>query len=163
MTLTLAERFWMKVAPNPKTGCWHWVGGASTGPHGVRRYGTMTVARKTVSVHRFSWEMQNGKIPDGMHVLHRCDNPICVNPAHLFLGTPLDNAKDRDGKRRGRVPRLRLTPERVTELRELYATGEWPQVALATRFAISQANVSKIVRGKSWSGVSRPLHAKSAM
>lgn len=89
--MTLADRFWLKVQKG--SGCWLWTGGK----HG-RGYGGLhcggKVFRKYLQAHRVSWELHHGPIPDGLWVLHKCDNPICVNPDHLFLGTRQDNMGD---------------------------------------------------------------------
>jgi HNH endonuclease len=77
--------------------CWEWT--ASTTKQG---YGHLTFRYRTLYAHRAMWECINGEIPDGLDVLHKCDNPPCVNPDHLFLGTHQDNMKDRDLKGRGR-------------------------------------------------------------
>jgi HNH endonuclease len=91
------DRFWSKVdRSGGAVTCWPWTGWKRGG------YGRLRVeGRKQVSAHRFVWETVHGTIPDGLGVLHRCDNPCCCNPKHLFLGTPLDNARDRDAKGRG--------------------------------------------------------------
>lgn len=89
-------RFWAKVQEAP-SGCWNWTGSTS----GRFGYGHIrTSKRNTENCHRISWMMANGDIPDGFCVLHRCDNPSCVNPAHLFLGTYLDNNRDMAAKGR---------------------------------------------------------------
>jgi len=77
--------------------CWEW-----NGPRDYHGYGRKTVNRKTVRLHRLAWEWANGPIPPGMFICHRCDNPPCVNPAHLFLGTNLDNVRDMIAKKRHR-------------------------------------------------------------
>ena len=106
---TPTERFWAKVDkygpvhPVLGTACWLWLGATSVG------YGTFTIhtqpTRLVGSTHRFSWEIANGLIPNGLFVLHRCDVRHCVNPNHLFLGTAGDNA--RDMARKGRHWRQR--------------------------------------------------------
>lgn len=86
-------RFWPKVQKTKS--CWLWSGATGRGD-----YGHFIVKRKLIKAHRFSWELVNGKIPSGLHCLHHCDNPPCVRPDHLFLGTDLDNARDAINKGR---------------------------------------------------------------
>jgi hypothetical protein len=88
---TLAERFHEKYVMEPNTGCWLWI--VSTRLRGLP-YGEIRVGKRMASAHRVSWELHNGSIPNEMWVLHKCDVPQCVNPAHLFLGTRTDNARD---------------------------------------------------------------------
>jgi hypothetical protein len=91
-----AARFWAKATPEPNSGCWLWT--ASLRPNG---YGMFGIAAGSVqSAHRVAWELVNGPIPDGLHVLHRCDVRACVNPSHLFLGTRFDNMQDMIAKGR---------------------------------------------------------------
>jgi hypothetical protein len=107
----LAEHFWLKVDRNGPihpvllTQCWNW-----TARRGRGGYGRITLSRPTrgqTVAHRVAWELTNGPIADGLRVLHHCDNPACCNPSHLFLGTILDNNRDRDKK--GRNGRSRRT------------------------------------------------------
>ena len=91
----VSARFWMSVTKD-ESGCWLWTVAANGG------YGHLKRAGKRLLAHRVSWEIHNGAIPDGLWVLHRCDNPPCVNPAHLFLGTPGDNVLDCVSKGRAR-------------------------------------------------------------
>ncbi len=95
---TVAERFWAKVRKGE--GCWLWVGAKQHNGYGYLHSGGHSI-RKPLRAHRVSWELHNGPIPDGLRVLHSCDTPCCVNPAHLFLGTQSDNMKDCAAK--GRV------------------------------------------------------------
>lgn len=91
----VGDRFFSKVVKNPDNGCWEW-----TGAHGPAGHGQFVVDHKKVVASRFSWELHFGKIPDGMEVCHKCDNPPCVNPEHLFLGTQGDNMRDCSAKGR---------------------------------------------------------------
>lgn len=94
------DRFWDKVVPMmDDRGCWEW--SAATFPK-PRHYGCFHIRGKRgmQKAHRISWEIHNGQIPEGLCVLHRCDNPSCVNPGHLFLGTQGDNIRDMHKKRR---------------------------------------------------------------
>jgi hypothetical protein len=99
----IAERFWTKVERLEGEGCWLWTATRSAG-RGDRSnwYGSVRVNNAMRRAHRVAWELTYGPIPDGLKVLHRCDTPPCVRPDHLFLGTDLDNALDRNAK--GRWP-----------------------------------------------------------
>jgi hypothetical protein len=91
--VSLWDRFWSKVEKGPE--CWEWKAGASS--HG---YGGFKVAGQLLRAHRVAWELTYGPIPEGMVVCHRCDNPSCVRPDHLFIGTVADNNRDRSAKGR---------------------------------------------------------------
>lgn len=94
---SLQDRLWAKVDTAGE--CWTWTGTTSQG------YGKIQAGRRGEGwlwVHRVSWELQNGPVPDGLQVLHRCDNPPCVRPSHLFLGTQVDNIRDMWAKGRAR-------------------------------------------------------------
>jgi len=112
-----------------------------------------------IGAHRFSYQLANGPIPEGAHILHRCDNPPCVNPSHLYAGSHLDNMRDRHA--RGRYdsfpgesnPNHCLTEDDVVRMRALYASGNCPQRELARLFHISQTQVGRVVRHESWEHV----------
>ncbi len=134
--------------------CWEWSGARL--PKG---YGILTARGLRLYAHREAWVEANGRpVPPGMYVRHTCDNPPCCNPAHLLLGTPMDNYNDMRSRGRERHAGAsgvanggcKLTASAVTELRILYATGQYRQIDLAARFGIKQSQVSRIVRGKSW-------------
>src|SRR5229473_531412 len=95
--IPLVERFWSKVRKSD--GCWEWIAGKHRFGYGIIRDGGRGSRMRTA--HRISWEFHNGSIPAGLWVLHRCDNPQCINPDHLFLGTQFDNMTD--AARKGRI------------------------------------------------------------
>lgn len=106
---TTAQRFLVRFDERPG-GCWEWRGNRYGGRSPETAYGEFFYGGRKGYAHRFSYEHYIGPIPDGMQVCHHCDNPICVNPAHLFLGTHADNAADRETKGRGKHPK-KLTPD----------------------------------------------------
>lgn len=105
-----------------------------------------------VKAHRLSFELHYGPFDQELDVLHRCDNPLCVRPEHLFLGTAATNTADMIAKRRmavnERLPQTRLTAEQVQDIREEYARGGVTQAALAKRYGVDQGHISKTVNGK---------------
>lgn len=106
---TLMQRFWKYTKKSRR--CWHWIGAKQDAGYGEL---WCWEKRKYVGAHRVSWEIHNGPIPKGLSVLHKCDNPSCVNPKHLFLGTQKDNI--RDGMKKGRI-RLVNLPRGATFIR----------------------------------------------
>lgn len=155
-SLSNRDRFarigWTEVTRRPELGpCWEW--------NGVRLsrsgYGQVSLqSRRTAMAHRTSYVLHVGPIPDGMEVCHRCDNPPCVNPAHLFLGTRRENAADMVAKHRdlrgSRSPYAKLTFEQADAIRAEYAAGGISQTEIAERYGVKQAGISRVIRGVSY-------------
>jgi len=143
------SRFWSKVDMRGHDDCWPWTAGR--GSHG---YGQINVGyHKPITAHRFSYELHRGPIPVGMCVCHSCDNPLCVNPAHLFLGTHADNMADMMAKGRSAHGELnghaKLTRADVLSVRERLAAGE-SQQSIGDSFGVCRQTVSHIAVGKRW-------------
>jgi hypothetical protein len=131
-------------------------------PHakaGQGQYGQLTASGLIDYAHHLAWIQTFGPIPEGMHVLHRCDNPACFNPYCLFLGTEEDNRNDQSRKWRTLIgesnPASKLTEFDVIEIRNLYKKGVRGrgQIALANQFGVHRINIRKIVRGDTWKHV----------
>lgn len=135
--------FWARVNMSAEdTGCWPWTG--ATNQDG---YGNVWRAGVSAKAHRVAWEEAVGPIPDGLQVLHSCDNPPCCNPTHLFLGTHTDNMQDMVRKRRD--GRRRLDEEDVREARQAWRAGQ-TQRKLAEHFGVSEATIFMAVHGRTW-------------
>lgn len=166
--------FWSHVDKSGE--CWVWTANRARG------YGRVKVRRLSVSAHRLAWVLAFGPIPDGLLVLHRCDNPPCVNPDHLWLGTHGDNQRDKWAKGRGLTPEQfaairhpkgddhprrrhpelwpmhshpKLTEDQVRSIRDEYAAGGVTQQALADRYRVRQTLISRIVLRQIWRASSR--------
>lgn len=145
------ERFATKSWIRTESGCWEWNGTL----HRESRYGVLNIQGEQRRAHRVAWELANGRlIPDGLVVRHDCDNPPCVNPDHLRLGTHADNVADRCRRGRGATgelaPRALYTSSEVLAMRVLWDHGLADQPRLASIFGGDQANLSKIVCRKTW-------------
>lgn len=160
MDETNVRLFWDKVdkagpVPEhyPELGpCWVWTA------HTVRGgYGQMSLQGKNRAAHRASWEIRNGAIPGGLCVLHKCDNPPCVRPSHLWLGTKADNNADMVAKGRScigeRNPKAKLDDFSARLVRRLHKRGLSPSM-LGRVFGVSQSVASKVCLGKLWRHVS---------
>lgn len=161
------DRFWSKFSREDKEPCWPWP--MSKFPDG---YGQFMVKHHPYRAHRVAWELTNGSIPDGILVCHKCDNPICCNPNHLFLGTVADNHEDRgrkgrtaSGDRHGfrknpsKVPRGEangnsiLTDDEVRLIKKMKSEGA-KNIEIAKATGRSESIISRIVLGKSWRHIS---------
>jgi hypothetical protein len=157
---TLPKRFWAKV--QKAEGCWLWTGSKDSFGYGKIYCGTSTprTGRKnwTMRTHIFSWILRNGPVPSGMCVLHHCDNPPCVNPAHLWLGSRGDNNKDALRKGRNWKPsgeqhhKSKITTLDVIEIRKLRQSGS-TFVEISKLFPLDETNLSRICQHKTWKHV----------
>ena len=147
----LADRFWEKVDVRGLDECWEWQ--AAKTPLGYGKIHEGGKYGKLLLAPRVSWELANGPIPDGMCVLHRYDNPRCVNPRHLFLGSVSDNQQDM--MKKGRSTRgekhgnAKLTELQIHEIRRMLLDGI-DQRIVAQKYGVSQTTVSEINTGKKW-------------
>ena len=150
--MNTVQRFEQKVERIPFCECHIWTAAASK-----RGYGKFTMKSGSWELaHRVAYKLYSGVIPDGMSVLHKCDNPHCVNPKHLYLGTYKDNALDRETRYRGnhvdgmRHGRNKLTSSQVLEIRDLYDTGKYSCFRLASIYDVDSKTVYDIVNRKIW-------------
>lgn len=159
------ELFWAQVSPEPNTGCWLWIG--AYGTYGYGSFGRGKYTGGTSKAHRVAWFYTHGPIPDGMDLCHHCDNPPCVNPDHLFLGTQADNNADRDRKGRHKAlcgssnGQAKLTERKVMEIRLWYA-AKVRQADLARVHGVNQTLIQRIVTGRVWRHVGGPLRHDEA-
>lgn len=144
------EDFYSWLEPNGD--CLEWSGGKHRQGYGLTFCPTF---KKMVTTHRMAYELEFGDIPKDMHVLHKCDNPPCCNPEHLFLGTHQDNMDDmrQKGRKTGAIRKFKstqLTEEQVLEIRRLYETGEYKMTELGKMFNTSQGNIGHIIKRDRW-------------
>lgn len=151
---TLGERFWSKVDRSEPDGCWNWTANRNNNGYGLFRPGG--VAPKALA-HRLSYEERHGPIPKGGLILHSCDNPSCVNPDHLRVGSHTDNALDREARGRRKSPDLageanplsRLTDEQVISIRLDYVSGV-PLDDICAKHDVPRISLSDYTSGTSW-------------
>lgn len=164
-------RFWDKVKKSEsEEGCWEWTAFKSRG------YGTFSwwERGKTMRAHRAAWVITNGEIPSGLYVCHHCDNPICVRPSHLFLGTQKDNMMDCFSKGRGYKPRpsnhrrgedvntARFTEEKVFQMRRMKLKGVSP-FRISKWLGTNHRTVRLAVNGETWKHVPFPRHERDTI
>lgn len=152
--------FWNKIDIKDDDSCWEWNRHRDSLGYGQTRF-----HRKMERTHRVAWTLLYGEIPKGILVLHKCDNPPCCNPHHLFLGTDKDNSEDREKKGRGNRRYLqgvnhphhgtnhksaKLDEQKVLEIRKLFSNGV-SSYQLAEMFGVSPATAWSAAVGKSWS------------
>lgn len=154
--LNVHLRLQRHITINKITDCWEWNGSKRSG------YGRMIVGsrsdgtRRSVSAHRVSYELLYGEIPEGMEVCHKCDNPCCVNPNHLFVGTRQDNIDDRERKGRNIVfvgeeqGRSKLTKKAVKDARWERAYKGTTYQALADKYGVSKKTMQNAIKGITW-------------
>ena len=159
--LNVQQRLMRHTEYNESSGCWEWFGSKRNG------YGRMIIGsrtdgtRKSVSTHRISYELTYGEIPIGMEVCHKCDNPSCVNPSHLFLGTRQDNIDDRERKGRNNPPKgekhakAKLTEADVLAIRTKRLQGV-SFGKLAKEYGVCKKTIQDAVSGKHWSYLPQP-------
>lgn len=161
--VSVETRFWNLVIQNEQ-GCWGWKGMPDENGYGRIAIGGSVY--RQVLAHRLSYTLHYGPIPEGMHVLHRCDNPPCTRPDHLFLGTHADNMADMKikGRRKGRMigekaPKSKLTAEQVMQIRSRYRgrrqSPSMPQ--LAAEYGVNKSSIGRIIRGENWKHVTAQL------
>lgn len=142
--IPMAVRFWEKVKKTNR--CWLWTGKLDQDGYG--RIWSGDYQQKMLRAPRASWMLHRGLIPDGLHVLHRCDNPQCVNPAHLFLGTIKDNNIDMTRKGRNifqhRNPVKKLTDQQIRSIRSQRSKGKLLR-ELSKAFGVTEGTISRIV------------------
>lgn len=147
--MNLREKIESKSIPEPNSGCWLWQG-ALRG----KGYGCLNIGGRTDGAHRVSYRAFRGEI-GSLHVCHSCDNPACVNPDHLFLGTNVDNARDRE--RKGRMfhmfgvghARAKLTEDDVRFIR----SSKLGASALSRQFGVARSTIRHIIDGTNWAHV----------
>jgi predicted XRE-type DNA-binding protein len=150
--MTLARRFLSKVKRGRPNDCWEW-----QGTRMYKGYGHIAVRRKFYRAHRVAWVLHHRqRIPKGMFVCHTCDNPPCCNPAHLFLGTNVDNMQDMLSKGRQAA---KLTENHVRWIRKLATRKGITQTRIARLFGVSQTAISHIIHRKLWRQTKTALHA----
>ena len=141
-THTIEERFWSKC--NKTDTCWLWLGGVDRDGYGYHYIHSIQY-----KAHRLAWKLTFGDIPRDLCVLHKCDTPGCINPTHLYLGTRLDNARDRHNRGHSLVgvkhPNSRLSTEERLNIYNDYISGVGGNVRLGRKYGVSGHTILKVV------------------
>ena len=146
------QKFWDKVLiPFESSECWMWQ--AYRDKHGYGRF--RKPGKNQVPAHRIAYQIAYGPVDQATLICHTCDTPPCVNPRHLFAGTPQDNMNDKIKKGRSNTPRgeqktCKLSEAAVRELRKRYIPGVLSMNKLATEFGVDAETVRDVIRGKTW-------------
>ena len=155
-TMPLKCRLYSKVAINEHSGCWEWTGSTRNG-YGRIIVGSRTDGtRRNESAHRVSYALNYGEIPEGYEICHKCDNPLCINPEHLFLGTRADNIADRERKGRNVIftgeeqARAKLTKKDVKNARWERAMKGTTYQELADKYGVSKKTMINAIKGVTW-------------
>lgn len=163
------ERFWSKVRKGKPDECWEWKSYFDKDGYGVMRFHIVKLNKRVgVRTHRISYFLHHRELVEDMCVCHHCDNPKCVNPKHLFLGTQGDNTHDRDIKGRHRPTRGEtngaavLTASQVQEIRILWFVGKVSAPELASLFGVSRGCINGIVYGVNWKHLPLPKEILNA-
>lgn len=136
------KKFWLKVDVGHSDTCWNWKASRNRS----NGYGQVVIGYQHAYAHRVAYEIKHGYIPEGLFVCHTCDNPICCNPDHLFLGTNKDNVND--AMRKGRMGKL--TQEQIDRIRHLRIEEQFSLRQLGQEFNVSISTISLIVNNKRW-------------
>ena len=146
----LRDKLLSRIAVNGN--CWEWQGAKNS-----KGYGSISIGGVVILAHRLSYRVHYGKLGDSL-VCHRCDNPKCVNPAHLFLGTAADNIQDM--RRKGREapsPTIKITAADARSMREKYIPRKYGLTRLAKEYGISSGHVYAILKGDFWRNAGGPI------
>ncbi|MGI8655448.1 MAG: HNH endonuclease signature motif containing protein [Pyrinomonadaceae bacterium] len=159
--LAVAKRFWRKVdKSNGANACWLWLASGHEAGYGQFSIRIPFQRRRMVKAHRLAYELTHGMIPTGHVICHRCDNPPCCNPQHLFSATQKQNTEDKYRKGRQnhaigtQITSAKLSNNKVITIRRLYVAGGYTQIRLAEMYGVSDATIRRVVKHQNWEHIS---------